>query len=98
MRLKSCRVVVSDMDGNEHTVEVSASTLYEAVALGLSSIRSSDWTGEIPEGLNAVRVLVRDVPVEHKVQIGHFKNWLSREGGAPNEIMARRRVQDILRR
>src|SRR5438105_3405455 len=80
--LKSCRVTVSDMEGNEHTVEVSASSLYEAVALGLHSIRTSSWAGEIPEGLNNVRVLVRDVPVEHKVKIGDFKKWLSREGGA----------------
>lgn len=65
MGLKSCRVAVSDTEETEHSVEVSASTLYEAVALGLHSIRTSEWSGAIPEGLNSVRVLVRDVPVEH---------------------------------
>ena len=97
MSVKTCRVMGSDMDGNEHTVEVSASTLYEAVALGLNSIRSSEWSGEIPEGLNTVRVLVRDVPVEHNVRVGTFKSWLSRDGGSPSEIMARKRIQEILR-
>ena len=31
MELKSCRVTVLDMDGVAHTVEVTASTLYEPV-------------------------------------------------------------------
>ena len=97
MGMKSCRVVVSDMEGVEHTVEVSASTLYEAIALGLLAIRTSEWTGQIPQGLNKVRVLVRDVPVEHTVTIGAFEKWLSRQGGAPRDIMARKRVQEILR-
>ena len=63
MGVKSCRVTISDTEGNEHAVEVSASTLYEAVALGLHSIKTAAWAGEIAEGLNTVRVLVRDVPV-----------------------------------
>ena len=37
MELKSCRVTVRDMDGVAHTVEVTASTLYEAVAQALLS-------------------------------------------------------------
>lgn len=97
MGLKSCRVVISDMEGIEHTVEVSASTLYEAVALGLHAIRSSEWTGAIPEGLSTVRVLVRDVPVEHNVRISAFQKWLTREGGSPRDVTARSRVRDILR-
>ena len=31
MEIKSCRVTVRDMDGVAHTVEVTASTLYEPV-------------------------------------------------------------------
>ncbi len=98
MGLKSCRVTISDTNGTEHTVEVSATTLYEAVALGLHSIRTAEWSGEIPEGVNAVRVLVRDVPVEHKVPIGAFQKWLTRSGGSPRDISARNRIQEILRR
>ena len=33
MEVKSCRVTISDMEGVAHTVEVTAATLYEAVAL-----------------------------------------------------------------
>jgi hypothetical protein len=32
MPVRSCRVTIKDMDGVKHTVEVTAETLYEAVA------------------------------------------------------------------
>jgi hypothetical protein len=33
--VRSCRVTITDLEGISHTVEVTAETLYEAVALGL---------------------------------------------------------------
>ena len=39
----SCKVTIRDMEGVDHSVEVTASTLYEAVALGIAAIRSDDW-------------------------------------------------------
>ena len=35
MAVRSCRVTVTDLEGISHSVDVTASTLYEAVALGL---------------------------------------------------------------
>ena len=35
MSVRSCRVSIRDTKGIEHTVEVTAESLYEAVALGL---------------------------------------------------------------
>jgi len=52
MELKSCRVTVRDMEGVAHTVEVTASTLYEAVALGLKQIRGNEWAVGMPRRLN----------------------------------------------
>jgi len=39
MPVRSCRVSILDMDGIKHSVQVTAETLYEAVALGLVAIR-----------------------------------------------------------
>jgi len=44
------------MDGVSHTVEVTATTLYEAVAQGLAAIRGSEWVAGIAQGLNVVKV------------------------------------------
>ena len=35
MPVRSCKVTVKDMDGVNYTVEVTAGSLYEAVALGI---------------------------------------------------------------
>ena len=43
MAMRSCRVTIQDLDGVAHTVEVTASTLYEAVAQGLAAIRGREW-------------------------------------------------------
>jgi hypothetical protein len=51
MELKSCRVTVRDMEEVAHTVEVTASTLYEAVALGLKQIRGNEWAVGMPRHL-----------------------------------------------
>ena len=87
---------MSDLEGVKHSVEVTASTLYEAVALGLVAIREHGWTGEIAEGINSVDVSVNTVPVMHSVRMQDFRKWLGRNGGAPNEITQRNHVRRIL--
>ena len=43
MPSKSCRVTVRDIDGTSHTAEVTANSLFEAVAQGLAALRRSEW-------------------------------------------------------
>jgi hypothetical protein len=54
--LRNCTVSVSDLDGIEHTVEATASTLYGAVAAALAALRDDGWVGEIGNGLTTVSV------------------------------------------
>jgi len=96
MPVRSCRVTISDMNGVAHTVDVTAATLYEAVALGLAAIRTDAWVVGIPEGLNAVKVRVTDVPVEHHVKLQDFLTWVERKGGSPRETCDRLRVREII--
>jgi hypothetical protein len=96
MEVKSCRVTISDMEGVAHTAEVTAATLYEAVALGLRQLQGNDWVEGNARGLNTVRVSVKSVQVEHTVTIGEFTKWLERRGGSPAEITRKRKVREIL--
>jgi hypothetical protein len=82
MEIRSCRVTIADMDGVAHTVEVTAATLFEAVALGLKQLQGT--------------VAVKSVPVEHHVRIGEFTKWLERGGTTPAEVMRKRKVREIL--
>ena len=69
-------------------MEVTASTLYEAVALhggqaqGLAAIRGHEWVAGVSEG-RAVKVSVADVRVEHEVKLGDFTRWLETKGRSP---------------
>ena|SRR5712664_1708051 len=96
MPVRSCRVTIQDLDGVSHTVEVTAATLYEAVAQGLAAIRGNEWVGGIAQGLNVVKVSVADVRVEHEVKLMDFTKWLETSGGSPNEKSNRDRIRAIL--
>lgn len=93
---RSCRVTIRDTEGFEHTAQVLASTLYEAIALALVALRGKEWVAGIPEGLNPVKVCVTDIPIEHTVTMKDFTRWLIREGGSPKDRISRSRVKEIL--
>jgi hypothetical protein len=84
------------MDGVAHTVEVTAATLYEAVAQGLAAIRRNEWVAGIAQGVNVVKVSVADVRVEHEVKLMDFTKWVDRTGGSPREMSDRQRIRAIL--
>lgn len=85
-----------DLEGVSHTVDVTASTLYEAVALGMAAVRTEEWANGIAMGLNSVKVRVSNVSVEHEVMLKDFTYWLDKSGGSPREVPVRRRIREIL--
>ncbi len=62
--LKSCRVSYRDMDGVVHSVQVTASSLYEAAALGLKALQTEDWSGA-PTG--SLEIVVSPPAVKHEM-------------------------------
>ena len=60
MPVRSCRVTIRDTEGIEHTAEVTAESLYEAVALGLRAIRQCSWVEDIGQNFT-IRVLAREI-------------------------------------
>lgn len=96
MAVRSCHVTVHDLDGVAHTVEVTAESLYEAVAQGLAALRGREWiAGFQQQGM--VRVSVSDVRVEHQVRLADFTQWLEKAGAkSPRELVQRKRARSIL--
>src|SRR5260221_6257337 len=95
MAARSCRVTVQDLEGVAHTVEVTAESLYEAVALGLAALRHSDWVAGFQQGV--VKVSVADVRVEHQVKLADFTQWLEKPGAElPREMIQRHRLRSIV--
>ena len=96
MAARTCRVTITDLEKVNHTVDVTATTLYEAIALGLAALRDSGWVAGIPEGLAAVRVSVTSIPIEHTVKMRDFANWVERKGGSPKQVSNCARIRTIL--
>ena len=95
--LRACQVCCRDLTGTDHTVEVTAESLYEAVARALSILHKDAWVDEIGEDLTELRVRVRQPAVEHRVRVRDFWRWLDTQGKTPAECTLKRRLSDIVR-
>ena len=96
MAVRSCRVTIQDTEGVSHTVEVTAASLYEAVAQGLAAFRGNEWVADIGERFGVVKVSVAEVRVEHEVRIKDFTTWLERPARSPREVTDRQKISSIL--
>ena len=98
MAVRTCRVSCHDLQGVEHAVDVTADSLFEAVAQGLRVFRANDWIGEIGYGRTVITVKVRQPEVEHRVQVGDFEDWLKSGNRSPAEMSLKNRVRELLKR
>ena len=96
MVLRTCTVVVRDLQDVEHSTEVNAETLYEAIATALAALQKDDWVGEIGQGFTTVTVVVQQPPVKHEVKMKDFVSWLGRQGRSPAEVILKHKLEKIL--
>ena len=94
--LRICKVSVTDIGGVEHSIEVTAETLYEAIATALAALKQDNWVGEIGQGFTTVSVLVQQPPVKHEVKIKDFLSWLNRQGRSPAEVILKQKLERVL--
>lgn len=83
MGLRKCTVSCCDLSGVEHTVEVTADSLYEAVAQGLRVFRENDWIDEVGRGQTTIAVAVSHPEVQHKIRVRILNAGSNRKGGHP---------------
>lgn len=98
MPIKSCRVTCADASGVEHSVEVTAETLSEAVAKALRLFRDNDWTDDAHRIPSLVTVRVKQPVTEHRVRIRDFQTWLNSTPKSPAEMVLKNRLRDLLDR
>jgi len=94
--LRTCTVAEKDVQDVEHSIEVTAETLYEAIATALASLQKDVWVGEIGEGFTTVTVLVQQPPVRHEIKMKDFLSWLGRQGRSPAEVTLKQKLGSIL--
>ena len=97
MALKACTVVIHDLNETAHALDVTAATLYEAVAQALAALRARRTGSARSQGAGTtVTVKVRQPEVTHIVKIQDFENWLKRRGKTPAEIVLKSRLRQLL--
>ena len=87
--LRTCRVTCRDLDGIEHTVDVTADSHYEAVAHSLRAFRDTDWAGDIGHGQTTVTVVVKRLRLSTR-----FASAISRAGSNLPTLSRRNESED----
>jgi allophanate hydrolase subunit 1 len=93
--LRTCTVAIKDLRDVERSTEVTAETLYEAIAMALAALQQDNWVGEIGQGFTTVTVVVRQPPVKHE-EMKDFVSWLGRQGRSPAEVVLKQKLEKIL--
>jgi hypothetical protein len=85
-----------DLNGVEHAVEVSAGSLYEAVAQALRIFRDNEWVEGPGAGQTPLSVKVKQPEAEHTVRVQDFERWLEATPRSPAEMVLKTRLRELL--
>ena len=93
---RTCLVSFTDSEGIRHSVEVTASTLYEAAVFAITQFRRCGFTANAPGPATRLTVAVKQPSTAHEVQWGKVETWLE-SAGKPNEQGLKSRLRELLR-
>ena len=97
MAVRSCKVTYLDAGGIEHAVQVSAQTLYEAIAQALRVFRDQPWCdSDLRQSAASVLVKIAPLQIEHRVKISDFEAWLASPGKSPAAAIFKSRLRAIV--
>jgi hypothetical protein len=92
---RSCVVSFSDSRRVKHSVEVTAESLFEAAALGLSLLRAHEWV-EPPGPATRLEIQIGQPTVTHEVSILQLQRWSESTAVTPAERLRKNRVRKML--
>jgi hypothetical protein len=70
--------------GTFHSVDVTAESVYEAAALGVSALRRCGWADALALGTE-LEVQVREPPTCHRITIQQIHRWCDGIAASPDE-------------
>ena len=94
----SCVVSFTDTEGIEHSVRVSAASLYEAAFLALAEFRKHGFTDTTFGPATRLNVQVKAPEAAHVVSVGKVTSWLDGVGKNPGEQVEKNRLKYLLTR
>jgi hypothetical protein len=90
--MANCVVSYLDTSGIRHTVEVSATSLYEAAVLAIRTFREHDCE---PREANELQIEIRS-SVVHSITIRKVHDWLNGGAKTPKDAVTKERLRSML--
>ena len=97
MPIRSCLVSFTDSEGIEHSIRVSAESLFEAAIEAMAAFKNSDLAeAPLPPGTR-LTIRVKAPEEEHTVTVAKVLSWLDGVAISPSEKMKKNRLRERLR-
>jgi hypothetical protein len=92
--LRTCTVSFTGPSGVRHSVVVTAESIYEAAALGVSALKNSGWADAIAPGTE-LDVQVREPATCHRLTVHQIRRWCDGVAVSPDETLKKRRLKQL---
>jgi hypothetical protein len=85
LKSRPCRVWVRDVEGIVHSVEVQATTLFEAAAQAVAAFEREPWAASALTPGATLDVEVAAPAVRHRVSLAALRKWIDSQTTSPRE-------------
>jgi hypothetical protein len=82
---RSCTVSFTDSEGIEHSVRVSAASLYEAAVLAMAEFRRHGFADTTFGPATKLTVKIQEPEMANTVSVSRLRSWLDGVGKSPGE-------------
>lgn len=92
MALRTCTVSFTASSGIRQSIEVTAESVNEAAASGVSVLKESGWAEVIAPG-TVLEVQVREPATSHRSTVQQIHRWCDGVAVRPDETLRKRRLK-----
>lgn len=96
MSIIKCIVRLKDCHDTEHSVEVYAESLYEAVLRGLNRLADVGWESTANETIKRVEVEIHQEPTRHIVDVPKLLKWVEEKSMCPTQETRKAKLRKLL--
>ena len=96
MSISKCIVRLKDCHNTEHSVEVYAESLYEAVLRGLNRLKDVGWESNTDETIKRVEVEIHQEPTRHIVDVPKLLKWVQEDAGYLAQQTRKEKLRKLL--
>jgi hypothetical protein len=87
---RKCLVTIADGDGVQHSVEVTASSVFEAAAEAVKLFRLEGWAVDALTTTARLRIEVQMPAVVHEVPLQAVERWKRSPTTSPKDYLVKR--------